>query len=325
MITKEEWQHIVSRPKAELHVHLEGTLTPSLVWKLAQKNNIALAHNSEEKLKQAWQFETLPEFLGLYYASMDVLQTEENFFELAYQYFERAAHDNIIYVEAFFDPQGHTLRGVTFSSMMRGFIRAKHKAKEVLNVDAHYILCFLRDRTEEEAWGVYEQSWPWREHILGYGLDSDGYDNPPRKFQRLFEQIRQDGFPITMHAELDQKDIHEQLDECLHLIQVDRIDHGVNAADKIELLEEVCDKDLGLTVCPLSMLACNQTAALDKIERLIKAGAKVTINSDDPGYFGGYLNDNLAYLADSGRFSAEELNVVIDNAFNIAWCYQPAQ
>lgn len=319
MITEAEWSKFVALPKAELHVHLEGTLEPELLFELANKNNIELGYRSVAELSKAWQFETLPEFLELYYKGMSVLQSEEDFYQLAYHYFQRASHDGVVYCEVFFDPQGHTARGIAFDTVIKGIIRAQRRAEQDFSLHSNIIMCFLRDLSEKDAYETLYQALPWKEHIIGVGLDSDGYENPPRKFQGVFTRAKNLGFRTTMHAELDQKDIHDQIRECVSLIQVDRIDHGVNAADDHRLISMILDRGLALTACPISMKCCNQTYALDKIFKLYESGVRITINSDDPSYFRGYINDNFRVLADSGKFSFSDLLNIIRNAFECSW------
>ena len=217
MISEKQWETILSLPKSELHVHVEGTLEPELMHKLAQRNKLDIGYGSAQALCQAWQFSDLPGFLKLYYKGMSVLQHEADFFELAFHYFQRAAQDGVVYSEVFFDPQAHTSRGVAFETLMRGLIRAQERAEIELGLKSKYIMCFLRDLSEKQAFDTLDQAQEWKKYILGVGLDSDGYNNPPSKFKRVFERAKGQGYRITMHAELDQKDIHKQIDECLNL------------------------------------------------------------------------------------------------------------
>ena len=316
----EELHNFISGiPKAELHVHLEGTLEPELRYQLAQRHHIDLKYESPQAIRDAYNFNDLASFLSAYYAALTVLQTEEDFFELAYAYFRRVALENVVYVEAFFDPQAHTSRGVTFATMINGLFMAKERARADFGLQANFIMCFLRDKPESEAMLTLEQALPYKHGILGVGLDSDGFENPPSKFQRVFARARSEGFRLTMHAEFDQKDIGEQLKQCVDLIRVDRIDHGANTIDDPDFAQQVKERGIGLTICPVSTYFINQTYTLKHIRKLLDLGDKVTINSDDPAYFHAYINDNLKVLVDHGGFSKEDILRIVANAFDICW------
>lgn len=310
---------IENMPKAELHVHLEGTLEPEHIFALAQRNNIDLPYRTPEEVVAAYDFHDLPSFLAIYYAAMDVLRTEQDFYELAYYYFMRAADDNIIYAEPFFDPQAHTSRGIEFDTIIQGIHRAQVDAENNLGVSSQLILCFLRDMSADSALDHLEMALPYKDWLIGVGLDSDEKDNPPLKFAEVFTKARAEGFKLTMHCDVNQKDIHSHLWECLNDIQVDRIDHGVNCLQEDALCEEIIKRGLGLTVCPVSNRFVVQSLTSGEIRTMLERGIKATINSDDPAYFRAYLNDNFFALQSEGDFTREEILQLVGNAFDIAW------
>ena len=310
---------IEGMPKAELHVHLEGTLEPEHIFELAQRNGIDLAYKTPAEVIKAYDFHDLPSFLTIYYAAMNVLREEEDFYELAYQYFERASADNVVYVEPFFDPQAHTSRHVPFEAVINGIHRAQEDARENLGIESNLIMCFLRDQSAESAMEHLEMCLPFRHWISGVGLDSDEKDNPPSKFKAVFARARDEGFRLTMHCDVNQKDILGHIRECLDLIEVDRIDHGVNALEDEQLVSDIVDRGLGLTVCPVSNRFVVQSLTSNEIRKMLQRGIKATINSDDPTYFRAYMNDNFIELAKEGDFTQEELVQLSRNAFEIAW------
>ena len=310
---------IEKMPKAELHVHLEGTLEPEHIFELAQRNSIELEYDTAEQVIDAYDFHDLPSFLAIYYAAMNVLRTERDFYELAYKYFERAAADNVVYVEPFFDPQAHTSRGVDFETVINGIKQAQADAQKNLGVESNLIMCFLRDMSAESAMEHLEMSLPFKHGIIGVGLDSDEKDNPPAKFSEVFARARAEGYKLTMHCDVNQKDILEHIRECLELIDVDRIDHGVNCLEDEALVNEIVKRGLGLTVCPVSNRFVVQSLTSSEIRTMLAKGIKATINSDDPAYFRAYMNDNFIALAEEGNFSKAEIIQLSQNAFDIAW------
>ncbi len=320
MANEEEMKDFIEgMPKAELHVHLEGTLEPEHIFALAQRNNIKLEYKTPEEVVAAYDFHDLPSFLKIYYAAMDVLREEVDFYELAYQYFEKAAAENVVYCEPFFDPQAHTSRGVDFQTVITGIRRAQEDAAQQLGVESNLIMCFLRDMSADSAMEHLEMSLPFREWIIGVGLDSDEKDNPPSKFQEVFAQARQTGYKLTIHCDVNQKDINDHIRECLDLIQVDRIDHGVNALEDEQLIRDIVDRGLGLTVCPVSNRFVVQSLTSAEIRTMLEKGIKATVNSDDPAYFRAYMNENFLELAEEGNFSRAEILQLSRNAFDIAW------
>ncbi len=310
-------------PKAELHVHLEGTLEPEHIFSLAERNGIALDYATPEDVVAAYDFHDLPSFLRIYYAAMDVLRTEQDFYDLTMAYFKRAAAQNVVYVEPFFDPQAHTTRGVSFDTVINGIHRAQVDAARELGVESNLILCFLRDMSAESAMEHLALAEPFLERIVGVGLDSDEKDNPPSKFAGVFARARELGLRLTMHCDVNQKDILGHIDECLHLINVDRIDHGVNALEDDALCSTIVERGLGLTVCPVSNRFVVQTLTCDEIRDMLRRGMKATINSDDPAYFRAYLNENLQALVDEGGFSRDEITTLVRNAFDVSWLPPP--
>ena len=306
-------------PKAELHVHLEGTLEPEHIFSLAERNGIALEYATPADVVAAYDFHDLPSFLKIYYAAMDVLRSEQDFYDLTLAYFERAAQQNIVYVELFFDPQAHTVRGVSFETVINGIHRAQREAARRLGVQSNLIMCFLRDMSAESAMQHLTLAEPYLDRIIGVGLDSDEKDNPPSRFAAVFARARELGLKLTMHCDVNQKDILGHIDECLHLIDVDRMDHGVNALEDESLCRTIVERGLGLTICPVSNRFVVQTLTCGEIRDMLRRGMKATINSDDPAYFRAYLNENLQALVDEGDFTREEITTLVRNAFDVSW------
>ena len=311
--------YISGMPKAELHVHLEGTLEPEHIFALAERNGIDLPYKSPADVVQAYNFHDLPSFLSIYYAAMSVLHTEQDFYELAYHYFERAREDNIVYVEPFFDPQGHTARGVAFDTIIKGIHRAQVEAQEKLGIESNLIMCFLLDMSAESAMEHLTMSLPFKEWIIGVGLDSDEKDNPPSKFADVFKAARDQGYLLTMHCDVNQIDIVDHIWQCVSDIQVDRIDHGINALEDSSLCDAIVARGLGMTVCPVSNRFVVQTLTSAEIKTMLVKGMKVSINSDDPGYFRAYLTDNFLALVDEVEFSLAEIKQLNANAFQTSW------
>ena len=312
-------EFIAKMPKAELHVHLEGTLEPEHIFRLAQRNNIELPYKSPKQIIAAYDFHDLPSFLGIYYAAMNVLRENQDFYELAYQYFQKAKAENVVYVEPFFDPQAHTSRGVDFETVISGIQRAQADAEKNLGVESNLIMCFLRDMSAESAMEHLEMSLPFKSSIVGVGLDSDEKDNPPAKFAEVFARARAEGYRLTMHCDVNQKDIIEHIRECLDMIEVDRIDHGVNCLEDETLIRDIVEREIGLTVCPVSNRFVVQSLTSREIKSMLSRGIKATVNSDDPAYFQAYMNDNFIALSEEGDFSKEEIIQLSRNAFDIAW------
>jgi adenosine deaminase len=306
-------------PKVELHLHIEGTLEPELRFALAQRNGMRLEYRDVEALRTSYRFTDLTSFLVSYYEGAQVLQTADDFYDLAWTYLQRARDENVRYVEMFFDPQAHTSRGVAFETVVGGLRRAIVAAHQNLGVRTQLIMCFLRDHSAEYAMATLVQSLPYRDWIVAVGLDSDELDNPPVKFAAVFARARSEGYQLTMHCDVDQKDTGEHLRQCLEVIGVDRVDHGINVLESRELTGEVQRRGLGLTVCPVSNRWVTGDLKADEIKQLLELGVRVTVNSDDPAYFGAYVTDNLVALQQAANLDRAQLVQLQRNALEISW------
>ena len=312
-------QLVASIPKAELHVHVEGTLEPELKFALAGRNGIELPYGSVEEMRAAYDFDDLPSFLAQYYEGMSVLETEEDFADLAMAYFRRVAAQNVVYVEMFFDPQAHTTRGIEFATVIRGLRRAQEQASDELGIHSQLIMCFLRDMSAASAEETLGQAKDYREWIIGVGLDSDEKDNPPIKFRDVFAEARSQGYRLTMHCDVDQENSVDHIWQCLNDIGVDRIDHGINALDDEHLVAEIRERQIPLTVCPISNSYVTNGTKSTVIKAMLDEGMLVTINSDDPAYFPGYMTENLLTIQREADLGSDEILQVVGNAFRAAW------
>jgi len=312
-------EFIESMPKAELHVHIEGTLEPELSFALAQKNKVALKAKTPEEMINAYDFYDLPSFLDIYYAGMSVLIEEEDFYQLTMAYLKKAAEQNIVYSELFFDPQAHTIRGVSFDTVINGITKAQKDAQTKLGVESQLILCFLRDMSAESAMKHLDMAKPHLDKLIGVGLDSDERNNPPLKFADVFSKARSWGLKLTMHCDVNQDNTLEHIRQVIEDIKVDRIDHGVNILESDVLCELVRSRGLGLTVCPVSNKFVVQSLTSSELKQMLRKGLLASINSDDPSYFRAYLNENLIALQDEGQFSKEELVTLVENSFKTSW------
>ena len=306
-------------PKAELHVHIEGTFEPELMFSVAQRNQIDIPYKSVEEVKQAYNFHNLQSFLDIYYAGANVLIHEQDFYDLAWAYFEKCAEDNVVHTEMFFDPQTHTDRGIAFEVVLNGLQRACADAKAKLGITSHLIMCFLRHLSEEAAFKTLEQAIPFKDQIIGVGLDSSEVGHPPSKFERVFAKAREEGFLIVAHA--GEEGPAEYVWEALDLLKVNRIDHGVRSEEDPKLMARLIAEKMPLTVCPLSnlKLCVVDDMADHNIRRLLQQGVHVTVNSDDPSYFGGYMNDNFIAIAESLDLTADELKTLAINSFEASF------
>jgi adenine deaminase len=286
---------LAAMPKAELHLHIEGSLEPERIFALAQRNGVQLSYPSVEALRQAYAFTDLQSFLDIYYAGASVLLKEQDFHDMAWDYLLKAKADNVVHVEMFFDPQTHTDRGVPFEVVIQGLTSACERAKAELGVSASLIMCFLRHLSEEAAFDTLEQALPFKHLFIGVGLDSSERGHPPEKFARVFERCRELGLHLVAHA--GEEGPPEYIRNALDILHVERIDHGVRCVEDPELVKRLAREGMALTVCPLSniKLCVFGDMAQHNLKDLLDAGLKVTINSDDPAYFGGYVNQN--YLA----------------------------
>lgn len=305
-------------PKAELHLHIEGTLEPELKFELAARNGVTLPYETVEEAIAGYDFDSLTSFLVGYYEGMGVLIEEQDFYDLAMAYFRKVSAENLIYAEIFFDPQGHTSRGVPFANVINGFHRARQDAAK-LGVEAQLIMCFLRDMSAESAMETLDQAEPYKDLIIAIGLDSDERDNPPVKFKEVYDKARTQGYHLTMHCDVDQKNTTEHIRQALFDIEVERIDHGVNSLDDAALTEEILKRGMGLTVCPISNIQVVQDSKAAQIKMMLDKGMLVTINSDDPAYFQAYITENLKTAQAEGGLTKEEVARLVQNAFIISW------
>ncbi len=306
-------------PKAELHLHLEGTLEPELKFELAARNGIVLTEKTVEDVRGAYGFTDLTSFLAVYYPAMQVLQTADDFHDLAWAYLQRAKTQGVVHVEMFFDPQAHTGRGVPFANVITGYRRAAVRAQDELGISAELILCFLRDHSAEYAMATLMEALPYKAWIVGVGLDSDERDNPPQKFAEVFARARAEGFFLTMHCDIDQVGSIDNIRTVLTEIDVDRIDHGTNIVEDPDLLALAIEKGVGFTCCPVSNSFVTAQMKADEIVGMLREGARVTVNSDDPAYFGGYVGDNYVALAEHAGLTAADLVALAKNSFEASW------
>ena len=310
---------IEGMPKAELHVHLEGTLEPELKLVLARRNGIELPYPSVEAMRAAYDFDDLSSFLAVYYEGMRVLVTEQDFHDLTGAYLAKAHAQNVLYAEVFFDPQAHTSRGVSFDTVIRGIRRAQEDAQAKLGIRTRLIMCFLRDMSAESAMETLAASLPYRDWIVGVGLDSDEKGNPPIKFKAVFERARAEGYRLTMHCDVDQENSTRHIWQTLNDIGVDRIDHGVNSLEDEALCEEIMRRGLALTVCPISNRHVAGSLKAGEVRRMLDKGMRVTVNSDDPAYFPGYMNENLVATWEAADLGRDQIVQLAVNALEAAW------
>jgi adenine deaminase len=310
---------IEAMPKCELHVHLEGTLEPEMKFQIAKRNQVELPYEDVTALKAAYNFNDLPSFLAVYYEGMNVLLTEQDFFDLTYAYLKKARSQNVLYTEMFFDPQAHTARGVSYDTVIRGIRRAQMEAETSLGIHSQLIMCFLRDWSAEFAMTTLLQSLPYKEWIIGVGLDSDEKNNPPLKFAQVFQRARAEGYLLTMHCDVNQQDSVSHIWEVVRDIGVNRIDHGVNAIEDKNLCDEIKRRSLALTICPISNAYVVDGTKSEVIVAMLEAGMRVTVNSDDPAYFPGYMNENLIRLQEEVDLGKAGIVQLAENAFESAW------
>jgi len=311
---------LCSMPKAELHIHIEGSLEPELIFALSARNGVALPYANVEALRAAYAFTDLQSFLDIYYAGASVLLKEEDFFDMAMAYFRRAAADHVVHAELFFDPQTHTERGVPFKTVIDGLTRACKTAQRELGVSALLILCFLRHLSEEAAFVTLEEALPYRSQFVGVGLDSSERGHPPEKFARVFARCRELGLRLVAHAgeEGPPAYIWSALDD----LRVERIDHGVRCVEDPALVDRLAAERMPLTVCPLSnvKLCVYKTMAEHALPAMLAAGLCATINSDDPAYFGGYVNQNyLATFEALPQLTARDAHTLAANSFEASF------
>jgi len=306
-------------PKAELHIHIEGSLEPELIFALAQRNGVALSYPSVEALRAAYAFTDLQTFLDIYYAGASVLLKEEDFHDMAWAYLSKAAAENVLHTELFFDPQTHTDRGVPFEVVIKGLDRACQRAKTELGVSATLIMCFLRHLPEEAALKTLDEALPWRDLIVGVGLDSSERGHPPEKFARVFARCRELGLHVVAHA--GEEGPPAYIISALDVLKVERIDHGVRCVEDPALVQRLVKEGMPLTVCPLSNVKLCVFGTLDQhnLKAMLDLGLKVTINSDDPAYFGGYLNQNYLETFAALNLDASAAYTLARNSFEASF------
>ncbi len=306
---------VAGLPKAELHLHIEGSLEPEQMFALARRNSLQIPFRTVEELRGAYNFANLQDFLDIYYQGADVLRAEEDFRDLALAYFDRAAADNVRHAEIFFDPQTHTHRGIPFPIVIEGLLAGMNAAEQRHGITSRLILCFLRHLDEDSAFSVLKQAEPWVDQITGVGLDSSELGHPPSKFQRVFARAGEMGLLRVAHAgeEGPPAYIHEALD----LLRIHRLDHGNRALEDPRLVTRLARSGMALTVCPLSNLKLCVVDDIDAhpIAEMLRLGLRATINSDDPAYFGGYVNDNYRALIPGGRLDARDFATLARNSF----------
>ncbi len=306
-------------PKAELHLHIEGTLEPEQMFEFAERNSIKIPYATPEQLKQAYQFNNLQEFLDLYYQGANVLLTEQDFYDLTLSYLQKAHHQNIKHTEIFFDPQTHTHRGVPFDVVITGINKALQDAEKNLNISSRLIMCFLRHLNEESAFDTLKQSLPYKDSIAAVGLDSSEAGNPPSKFFNVFSEAKRNGFLTVAHA--GEEGPAAYIEEAVKQLNVHRIDHGNRILDDTLLTKEIAQRRIPLTLCPLSnlKLCVIKDMTHHPVKTMLDAGLLVTINSDDPAYFGGYVNENYLTITRALKLSAQDVITLAKNSFEASF------
>jgi len=315
----DEKQLVQDLPKAELHIHIEGSLEPEMMFELARRNGVDLPYPDVATIRAAYQFDCLQDFLDLYYQGMSVLLTQQDFHDLTWAYLQRCRDDNVVHTEIFFDPQGHTERGVAFDTVFEGIWSALRRGEQELGISSRVIMCFLRHLDEAAALSTLAQAEPFHDRIAGVGLDSSELGHPPNKFLAVFKRAGDVGFKRVAHA--GEEGPPEYVYEALDALQVDRIDHGNRSLEDSELVGRLVEEQMPLTVCPLSNL---RLAVVDDmhdhpIRRMLDLGLKATVNSDDPAYFGGYVNDNFNALVDAAGLTRDEILLLVRNSFEASF------
>ena len=308
-------EYIKKIPKAELHLHIEGTFEPELMFKIAQRNKVEIPYQSVEEVKKAYQFSCLQDFLDIYYAGASVLLYERDFYDLTMAYFAHCAEENVVHTEIMFDPQTHNKRGNSFETVINGIQKAREDAKEKYWISSLLIMSYLRHLSEEDAFETLEQSLPYKHLIKAVGLDSSEKGNPPSKFQKVFEASIKEGYVPVAHA--GEEGPAEYIWEALDLLKIARIDHGNNCLTDEVLIKKLVDEKIALTVCPLSNLELKVVDDLKDhpLKKMLNLGLKATVNSDDPAYFGGYMNANFLQIAEALDLTQEEIKTLVKNSF----------
>jgi adenosine deaminase len=308
-------EFIKKSPKAELHLHIEGTLEPELMFFLAKRNNIEIPFKNIDDVKKAYNFNNLDSFLKIYYEGAKVLIKEQDFFDLTWAYILKCKEDNIVHTEIFFDPQTHTDRGIDFDIIINGIFNALKKAEKEFGLSFKIIMCFLRHLTEDECFQILDKALAHKDKICGVGLDSSEKGNPPKKFEKLFKKASENEFITVAHA--GEEGPPEYIWEALNLLNVSRIDHGVQCLKDEKLVEILTKNQIPLTVCPLSNIKLKVFNTLEdhNLKKMLEKKLMVMVNSDDPAYFGGYLNTNLIETSKALNLSMEDIKVLIENSF----------
>ncbi|MCK5051984.1 MAG: adenosine deaminase [Candidatus Cloacimonetes bacterium] len=306
-------------PKAELHLHIEGTFEPELMFKIAKRNGVNLDYKNIEELKRAYNFSNLQEFLNIYYAGCNVLINEVDFYDMTWEYLKKAKEQNILHTEIMFDPQTHTDRGIMFATVITGIHKALTDAKIKLGITSKLIMSFLRHLPEDSAFETLGQAVPFKDWIDAVGLDSSELGHPPSKFERVFQKAKEEGYLIVAHA--GEEGPAEYVTEALELLQVDRIDHGNRCLEDIAVVNDLVERRMALTVCPLSNLKLRVVEDLTKhpLKEMLDKGLFVTINSDDPAYFGGYINENYIEIQNALDLSKEDIIQLAGNSFKASF------
>ncbi|WP_405207669.1 adenosine deaminase [Aquimarina sp. LLG6339-5] len=306
-------------PKTELHLHIEGTFEPELMFEIAKRNQKKIPYDSVAALKNAYQFNNLQEFLDIYYAGANVLIKEQDFYDLTWTYLTKVSEQNVVHVEIFFDPQTHTDRGVSFDTVIKGIYSALEDGKKKLGITYQLILSFLRHLDEASAFKTLDQALPYKDWISGVGLDSSEVGNPPSKFEKVFEKSRKEGFLTVAHA--GEEGPASYIWEALELLKVTRIDHGNRCLDDDKLVDKLATSQIPLTLCPLSNLELKVVSDLKQhpIVKMMDKNLLVTVNSDDPAYFGGYINENYIGIANALNLSKKQIADLVKNSFKASW------
>ncbi|OCH65492.1 MULTISPECIES: adenosine deaminase [Vibrio] len=306
-------------PKVELHLHIEGTLEPELMFELAKRNNVSIPFENPDQVREAYQFHNLQSFLDIYYQGANVLIHQRDFYDLAWAYLLKCQQDNVVHTEIFFDPQTHTERGIGFDTVVGGITQALQKAEQELGISSQLIMCFLRHLDEDSAFETLKQALPYKDKIIAVGLDSSEQGNPPEKFKHVFQEAINQGFLTVAHA--GEEGPAQNISDALSLLGITRIDHGVRCVEDDDLMEQLIAKRTPLTVCPLSntKLKVFETMQQHNIVKLLRKGLCVTINSDDPTYFGGYMNDNFLAVANAHPLTKNELAQFSINAIEASF------
>lgn len=306
-------------PKSEIHLHIEGSFEPELMFEIAKRNQIEIQYNSIADLKAAYRFNNLQEFLDIYYEGANVLIKEEDFYDLTWAYLTKVHAQNVKHIEIFFDPQTHTDRGLAFSTVLLGIYKALEKGEKELGISFRLIMSYLRHLSQESAFNTLKQSLPFKDLIDGVGLDSSEVGNPPEKFKEVFEASAREGYKLCAHA--GEEGPSEYIWGALNVLKVDRIDHGNRCLDDKGLVSHLAEIQMPLTLCPLSNLELKVIESLKTypLREMMQNNLLVTINSDDPAYFGGYMNENFIATAEALELTLDEITILIKNGFRATW------